>query len=299
MRICACVVAALAALAVGVRLWPRAPLRERVAGSTAVLDREGGLLRLALAPDQTFRLWTPLERISPLVVDATLLAEDRHFRVHPGANPISLLRALRSAAGGGRRVGGSTLTMQLARRLYGIDSRTAGGKLAQIARAVQLELEYSKHDLLEAYLNLAPYGGNVEGVAAASHVYFGKPAERLTLDEALLLAVIPKSPARRQPRDGAAPQALLDARRALAERWIALHPADAAVREALLGPPVLHTVGELPFSAPHFADGVLARRPGGGAVRSTLDAPLQRLVEDRLAAYVARRRSVGIRNAEL
>ena len=284
-------------LAIGVRVWPRAPLRERVTGSTAVLDRNGGLLRLSMAPDQTFRLWTPLERISPLLASATLLAEDRYFHAHPGANPVSLVRALRSAAGDGRRVGGSTVTMQLARRLWGIDSRSVGGKLAQIARAVQLELSYSKHDLLEAYLNLAPYGGNLEGAAAASHVYFGKAPDRLTLDEALLLAVLPKSPARRQPRDGAAPPALLEARRALAERWIAAHPADAPVREALSVPPLLRTVAELPFSAPHFSDGMLARRPGGGAVRSTLDPSLQKLVEDRLGAYVARRRNVGIKNA--
>ncbi len=297
MRVGAWVVGGLVLAGLSVRVWPRPPLRERVTGSTAVLDRNGQLLRLALAPDQTFRLWTPLERMSPLLVDATLLSEDRYFRTHPGANPVSLVRALRSAAGDGRRVGGSTLTMQLARRLWGIDSRSLGGKLAQIGRALQLELQYSKHDLLEAYLNLAPYGGNVEGAGAASHVYFGKPPDRLTLDEALLLAVIPKSPARRRPRDGGAPLALLEARRALAERWITEHPADAPVREALATPPVLRTTADLPFLAPHFSDGLLSRRPLGGAVRSSLDASLQRLVEDRLGAYIARRRSVGVKNA--
>lgn len=193
-------VAAIAAAAAALA-WlalPRPPLREGIGFSRAVFDRDGHLLRLTLAPDDRYRLWVPLARISPAVVEATLLHEDRWFRAHPGVNPVSLLRgAARTYLGGGRRMGGSTLTMQLARIRYRIDSRTPWGKLVQILRALQLERHYSKEELLEAYLNLAPYGNNVEGVGTAALVYFDEEAERLGVREAIALAVVPQSPARR------------------------------------------------------------------------------------------------------
>lgn len=192
-------VALIAATLVTIRFWPREPLRTQIASSTAIFDRQGRLLRLTLASDQQYRLWTPLEEISPEVVAALLLHEDRHFYLHPGFNAAALVRAACSSYSGGPRVGGSTLTMQLARLLYGLNTRTVGGKLSQIAHAVALELGYSKRELLEAHLNLMPYGGNIQGVGAASLIYFDKPAARLGLAEALTLVLIPQSPARRSP----------------------------------------------------------------------------------------------------
>src|SRR5260221_9371001 len=104
---------------------PRRPLGEWYGSSTAVYDAQGRLLRLTLADDGQYRLWTPLDQMSPLVVDATLLYEDRHFYHHFAFNPVSLARAAWSTyAGGGRRIGGSTITMQLARRLWNIPSHT-------------------------------------------------------------------------------------------------------------------------------------------------------------------------------
>ncbi|NZA24757.1 transglycosylase domain-containing protein, partial [Luteimonas sp. SJ-92] len=192
------IVAALAVAALlAVRLLPHPPLSQGVPQSLAVLDREGGLLRLVLAGDQRYRLWLPLEEMEPALVQATLLHEDAWFHAHPGVNPASLARAAWSTYTGGPRIGGSTLTMQLARLRWRLDTRTPGGKLVQIARALQLEARYSKRELLEAYLNLAPYGGNIEGVGAASLIYFGKPASALTLSEALTLAVLPQAPTRR------------------------------------------------------------------------------------------------------
>ena len=100
-------------------------------------DGGGGLLRLTLSADDKYRVWVPLDRMSPLLVDATLLQEDRHFRLHPGVNPVALVRgAWRTYVVRARRQGGSTITMQLARILYGIRSSTPGGKLVQIARAL-------------------------------------------------------------------------------------------------------------------------------------------------------------------
>jgi len=287
-------IAAIAAAAAWL-LVPRPPLREGIGFSRAIFDREGRLLRLTLAPDERYRLWVPLARISPRVVEATLLQEDRFFRLHPGVNPVALSRAaVRTYVKRGRRVGGSTLTMQLARIRFGIDSRTAVGKLVQILRALQLERHYSKEEILEAYLNLAPYGRNVEGVGAAGLIYFEAGAEHLGLGEALTLAVIPQSPARRTP--GEPSGALAAARAGLARRWLAAHPAERSDRAALSAPQATRALEALPFLAPHFVDGVLASGSDGTIV-TTLDLHRQRLVERALRAHVDRRRAVGIDNA--
>src|SRR5690606_13343723 len=176
--------------AVAVRYWPREPLRASIPSSTAVFDRDGRLLRLTLARDEQYRLWTPLGEIAPEFVDALLLHEDRYFYRHFGVNPAALVRAAFSSYSGGARMGASTITMQLARLKFGLNTRTIPGKLAQILRAIQLELCYSKRELLEAHVNLMPYGGNVQGVGAASLIYFDKPASQLDLAEALSLVLI-------------------------------------------------------------------------------------------------------------
>src|SRR5690349_4724537 len=114
---------------------PKPPLQSRFSSSTAVWDTRHRLLRLTLSSDEKYRLWVPLKSISPLLVDATLHYEDRHFYRHFAINPWSLLRAAWSTyVGGPRRIGGSTITMQLARRIWGVPSHTVGGKLVQIAR---------------------------------------------------------------------------------------------------------------------------------------------------------------------
>ncbi|NMO15373.1 penicillin-binding protein 1C [Pyxidicoccus fallax] len=287
---------AVLGLAVLYAAVPRPPVREGLGFSQAVFDREGRLLRLTLSPDEKYRLWVPLERIPQALVEATLLHEDQHFRQHFGVNPVALGRAVWSTyLTGGRRMGGSTLTMQLARIRYGIESRTPAGKVVQMLRALQLECTYSKDEILEAYLNLAPYGRNVEGVGAASLVYFGRDVEQLTLAEALTLAVVPQSPARRDPgRDAGA---LTAARLRLFDRWVVLHPEDAERRAVLEQPLPVRAPEELPFLAPHFVGRALRASPAGSRLRSTLDLPLQKLLERHLRQYVERRRAVGIRNA--
>ena len=275
------------------RVWPKAPLSAQAPSSVAVYDAQHRLLRLTLASDEQYRVWVPLEKIAPALVEGVLLYEDRWFHWHPGVNPWSLARAAWATAGGERRLGGSTLTMQLARRLYRLDSRSIPGKLVQIARALQLELFYTKREILEAYLNLAPYGGNVEGAAAASLIHFGKRAEKLTLAEALALAVIPQNPARRAPhRDG-----LTAARDRLYQAWLRQHPEAGSERELFRLPAAVRRARDLPFLAPHFVDGILSRRPAGGELRTTLDLGLQRLLERHLRAYVERSGRLGVRNA--
>src|SRR5688572_29622401 len=271
-----------------IRLWPREPLEQRIASSTAIFDRQGRLLRLTLASDEQYRLWTPLEQISPELVEALLLHEDRHFHLHPGVNAPALVRAAFSTYSGGPRVGGSTITMQLARLMYGLNTRTVSGKLTQIARAIELELCYSKRDILEAHLNLMPYGGNIQGVGAASLIYFDKPASRLGLSEALTLVLIPQSPARRSPSDLEEPASLQDARLRLFARWVEQHPDAAPNADYIATPLRFNSLRDLPFAAPHFVNAVL-QRPRPAAVHSvstTLDQRTQRSLERVLATYV-------------
>src|SRR5436305_4901787 len=135
--------------------------------------------------------------MSPALIEAFLLKEDRWFYWHPGANPIALVRAATRTYRGATRQGGSTISMQLARMFYGLKTRSASGKLRQIASALWLEARYSKRDLLEAYLNLVPFGGNVHGAGAATRIFFGKSPDRVSLGEAVTLAVIPQSPTAR------------------------------------------------------------------------------------------------------
>ncbi|MBI5244843.1 MAG: penicillin-binding protein 1C [Elusimicrobia bacterium] len=292
--------------------------------SREVYDRKHRLLRLTTSSDEKYRRWVSLSRTSPILIEAFLLQEDRLFRSHPGVNPYSLLRALWSTylrtyqtsgmrrfgtsrtnavwmfGTGGRRVGGSTVTMQLARMRFNIRSRTLPGKLYQILRALQIERHYSKDEILEAYLNSVPLGGNVEGVGAASIVYFGKPVHRLGLPEALALCVIPKSPARRGPAGakgtGQEDQALA-ARLRLFARWIEAHPEDQDKRPLIEMPLAMRLPGELPFNAPHFAQAALEEDTSSDHVLTTLDLPVQKLAERQVRRYLERKKPFGIRNA--
>ncbi len=304
------------------RLWPHAPLAERVPLSTAVWSADGELLRVTLASDDQYRLWTPLSQMSPVLVDAFLLKEDRWFYWHAGVNPAALFRAGFRTYHGGLRQGGSTISMQLARMLYGLKTRTAAGKIRQIAAALWLESRYSKRRLLEAYLNVAPFGGNIQGAGAASRIYFGKPPDRVNLAEAMTLAVIPQSPAARaghgfqQPRDESGVQparqptragrgfrqdSLLEARTQLAALWLARNRSDDSERRQLEPATGARPEFPMPWMAPHFVDALLAaraNRSSGDApeIDTTLDAGLQRMVERQIERYVAEYGDRGIRN---
>lgn len=290
--------AALAAALVLLYVFvPCPPLREGVGVSRAVYDRDGNLMRLTLSPDDKYRLWLPLKDMSPLVVDATLLQEDRYFRYHPGVNPFSLVRAAWTTyAAGSRRMGGSTITMQLARIRYGMDTSTVPGKLRQILKALQIELFYGKDEILEAYLNLAPYGLNVEGAAAASLVYFNKRPADLGLHEALTLAVIPQDPNARTGFYGGG-QELVEARRRLYGLWSGEYGPEPDTEGVLRFPPRLKHPSELPFNAPHFVYASLKCEPHDPELFTTLDPRAQRALERVIKRYVDANRDIGITNA--
>lgn len=274
-------------------------LLEEVSFSRRVTDRSGSLMRLTLARDEAYRLYVPLRLIAPELKEAVLLYEDQHYYRHGGINPLALVRAfVQTYFTAGRRVGASTITMQLARLRFGINTRHLPGKLWQILRAVQLELHYSKDELFEAYLNLAPFGGNIEGVGAASQIYFNRNADALTLPEALTLAVIPQSPRKRAPtpqRPGA-PE-LLAARSRLFDRWVEAHPQDRSYAPLMALPLAVKAPRDVPFEAPHAVVRLLREHPSARDLASTIDLPAQHLLERFLMRYVAAGRSVGIHNA--
>lgn len=258
---------------------PHPPLLKNGIFSQAVYDENQHLLRLTLSADQKYRLYTPFKDISPLIIQATLLQEDRFFYWHMGINPLAIIKAgIETYIKHSRRMGASTISMQLARIYYGINSKKMSGKLEQIFRSLQLELFYSKNDILEAYLNLAPYGGNVEGVGAASRLYFHKPAGQLLLPEALLLSVIPQNPVERAPLSPKNKQRLHEAALRLFSEWIKKHPEDNSQAQ-VMELPWDFSQNHLPFLAPHFVNDVLATTTSE-IVITTLDLKLQKIVEN-------------------
>jgi penicillin-binding protein 1C len=289
---CALMIAPLAAFL----MWkPR--LLDDVTFSRAVFDRNGQLLRLTLARDQSYRLFTPLKDISPRLREAVLLHEDRYFRLHPGVNPVALVRAAARYAVGKRGGGASTLTMQLARIKYGLNTRTLSGKLLQAALALRFEAHYSKDELLEAYLNLAPYGYNIAGAGAAGFIYFHERPRDLTLPEALTLAVLPQSPARRRPVGGQPSRPALDtARNRLFARWLGAHPEDTEQKTFFALSLAAYGIRDLPFEAPHLTRDLLAHADDG-QITASIDLPTQQLLERILVRYVRDRRDLGFENA--
>ena len=178
--------------------------------------------------------------------------------------------------------------MQLARMRYHLYTRDAGGKLRQMLLALEIERHYTKSQILEAYLNLAPYGGNIEGIGAASEIYFGKSPSQLTLPESVGLSVIPQSPARRALRRDSDNNSLNAAQDHLFDEMAS----SAGERDFRA-----RAESDRKFLAPHFTTGVLARSPAQEQITTTLDLDLQQMLERRIAGYVASNSQLGIKNA--
>ena len=262
--------------------------------SAIVRDRHGEVLRAFIASDDAWQFPVALNEVAPALKKAILESEDRWYYWHVGVNPLSVARAAWSNWRSGRVVSGaSTIPMQIARMVEPKD-RTLLAKAAEMFRALQLDWHFSKDELLEIYLNLLPQGGNRRGVGAGAHFYFGKRPEQLSVAEAALLAVLPRSPASYDPtRHAAAALAVrnellreLGRREAFDEATVAL-----ALREAL--PTRLRTN---PFRAPHFARYMVARAGGSGDIATTLDGSLQRIAEERVSWFAKRLRDRGIEN---
>lgn len=268
------------------RLYPPA-LPDRSADfARVVLDRNGVPLRAFADSHGVWRYPVTLDQVSPLYLEALLGYEDRWFYWHPGINPAAILRAAWQNITSGRIVsGGSTLTMQTARLLYH-PPRSLRGKLLQALRALQLEWHLSKQEILEIYLNHAPFGGTLEGVAAASHAWLQKSPMNLTRAEAALLAVLPQAPSRLRPDRH--PQRAQVARNKVLNRLVDMGIwSRSAVAEARREQVVGYALTQ-PLRAPLLARRMVQAYPAARVIQTTLDVALQSRVRATLVNYVRR-----------
>jgi len=281
---------------------PRPEIKNFVSYSNAYFDKHGTLLRLTLAEDQRYRLYEKLTDIKPEFIQATILYEDQNFYSHAGVDFFALLRAFWTTyVLDERRVGASTIVMQVARLLWDIPSNKITGKIHQIIRAIQLSRHYSKQEILEAYLNLAPYGRNIEGIGAASLIYFNKKPSELNLPEALTLAVIPQNPSRRNPTSVDGYNHLSKARKILFDRWAEHSPADRDKAKFFSLPLKVRAPEALPFIAPHYINYLQGKisKWDSGSTNTTLDSVKQSNIEKIVKSYTASNAHSGINNASV
>ncbi|WP_347311630.1 penicillin-binding protein 1C [Defluviimonas sp. SAOS-178_SWC] len=261
---------------------------------TEVVARDGTLLRAFTVADGRWRL--DPGPVDPLFLDLLIGYEDRRFRDHPGVDPLALLRAAWQAAWSGRIVsGGSTLTMQVARLLEDSGTGRVAGKLRQMRVALALERRLSKDQILGLYLRLAPYGGNLEGIRAASLAYLGKEPRRLTPAEAALLVALPQSPETRRPDRH--PDAARAARARVLARMVEGGVIGADRATAALSEAVPTARRPFPALSPHLAERQRRDHPGAARIATTIDPRLQRGLEAlaaRTAAGGASRVSLAI-----
>jgi penicillin-binding protein 1C len=254
------------------------PIPVELTVSTEVLDRNGMLLRAFATPEGRWRLKADLDAVDRHFIDMLVAYEDKRFWDHDGVDLLALVRAAVQFAGNGRIVsGGSTLSMQLARLMEPRESRTVGAKLYQIARAIQIEERLSKREILERYLTLAPYGGNLEGIRAASLAYFGKEPRRLSLSESALLVALPQLPERRRPDRH--PQGAHNARDRVLDRMVGAGLIGEREAARAKGEVFAATRRPLPALAAHAAGDALRNAPLESRLTLTIDCRVQEGLE--------------------
>jgi penicillin-binding protein 1C len=260
-------------------------LKRADALSVVVLDREDRLLRAYAGTDGRWRLPVEVKDVDARYLAMLMAYEDKRFRSHKGVDGFAIARAVGLMARHGRPVsGGSTLTMQVARLLTGQHERHGVGKVRQALHAIALERQLSKDEILRLYLRLAPFGGNLEGVRAAALAYFGKEPKRLSIGEAALLVALPQSPKLRRP-DRFSETARRARDRVLARVAAAgvISP-DEMQRAKAERVPTLRR--EFPRLAPHLADAEREDHKARLVHRLTLDAQVQKSLEDLVREHV-------------
>jgi penicillin-binding protein 1C len=272
-------VGVLAALLAWLRLGPLPPIDPGATSSPAIVDRNGVVLYEPLSPRQTRGEWITAGDIPEAVFQATVAAEDKRFLRHPGVDPIAIARAAVHDVRHLRVVeGGSTISQQVAKLLLGNTRRGVFEKVREAVIALRLEHHYSKREIMALYLNLAPYGNEVNGVARASRRWFGCPPENLTVAQAAFLAALPQRPS----------QKAAEARqRVVLARMHAQHFIDANALKVARAERLRFDRGAEPLIAPHFIEHVRALKPSGPRIETTLDAKLQSEVRGIIAAQRA------------
>ncbi|MEZ4825269.1 MAG: penicillin-binding protein 1C [Bacteroidia bacterium] len=270
------------------------PLPAQKSFSQTVLASDSTLLCAYLTPDDKWRMYSSLDHVSPELVKALVEKEDKWFYYHFGVNPVSVFRAMMENISSGKRASGaSTITMQLA-RMASPAPRTYGTKIREMFRALQYEWKYTKPEILEMYLSYLPYGGNVEGVAAASFIYFQRPPEKISLSQAILLTVIPNRPNSLR-LDRFSEEAKL-----ARDKWIArfrykhLFP-EAALLAAELEP-IDFERNALTSETPHICYELRRKYPGKREIRSTIRPGIQQTVQRLLYNHVQRVKTLNVSN---
>lgn len=269
------------------------PFRTTIHYSPMVFDRKGDLLFTQLTPDEKWRLYLRPSDITPLMEKTILAKEDRWFYFHPGVNPAALARALfRNLMSGRRTSGASTISMQVARLLHP-RKRTLGSKVIEMFRATQLEWQFSKKEILRLYLNLAPYGGNIEGIASAAHFYLNKSPDHLSLSQITALSVIPNRPNSLTP--GRHNQVIIGER----NRWLKWME-----KRGLFDPKEVSYAMLEPFDAirlppPRLAPHLSLKLLGSGqpSIQSYIDLNTQLKAEKIVGNYIHALKLKGIHNA--
>ncbi len=281
------------------RCLPAPTLFDWQTWSTAYLDQDGQLLRLTLADDDTYRLQSDLDSVSPALIQATLLYEDQHFYEHSGIDFMAVGRAAwHTYVVQNRQIGGSTITMQVARLSQGFDSSNIPGKLQQMLYALWIEAHYSKQEILTAYLNHLPYGGNIEGIEAASLIYFNKPAAKLNTAEAMALAVIPQNPSKRNPLSSKGYAELMDARARLLQLWQEEYGDDRQLTQWFDLPLAFRSPSQLPFKAPHLVNYLQQTQPFiKNRVQTSIKLTQQARIENWINRYLSDNAPLGYKNA--
>lgn len=275
-------VALAGGLAIGLDAADRAyppPLDKAQTVSAEVLDADGLLLRAFATSESRWRLKTSIADVDPRFLKMLVAYEDQRFYQHGGIDLKAMGRAAFQLLVNGRIVSGaSTLSMQVARLIEPREARSFSAKLLQIARAIQIERRLDKQEILELYLTYAPYGGNLEGVRAASLAYFGKEPGRLTVAEAALLVALPQSPETRRPDRH--PQSAMRARQGVLSRpaVASLTGEGEAERASHDGLPRRRL--QLPALAAHMAEAAIRKQPGVPRYQSTLQRGIQQKLED-------------------
>jgi penicillin-binding protein 1C len=283
----------------GVRFWPRESLLQKYSFSKSFFASGGELLRFNVSHDDKYRTFIPLSEMPQTFQNAVLLYEDRYFYYHPGVNPVALLKGFKETfIKKGRRQGASTITMQTARIVYNLNTKTFVGKLKQILFALCIEMRYSKKEILEAYLNLAPYGYNIEGAPAATLTYFKKRIADIDLVQSLTLAVIPQNPNQRRPDTDSGYEKMKEPRAALYKEWLKKNPHDIDKEHFITMPLEVYGPAHRPFFTPHLVN-YLDFRSNKSEVFSSIDLPLQKLYEEKLREYLNRNASKGLNNASV
>ncbi len=263
--------------------------------SYVVYDKSGNLLGATVGADGQWR-FPASDTLPEKFIKALMAFEDKRFYLHPGVDPLALMRALRENLSQGRVVsGGSTITMQVI-RLSRRHERTLAEKIREILLAFYLELRYSKDELLQLYASHAPFGGNVVGLEAASWRYLGRPPSDITWAEAAMLAVLPNNPGLIHP--GRNRSALLKKRNQLLERLVALGWMDprelqSSIEESLPEKPL-----PMPSFASHLTDRIRLSHPPGKYF-TTIDVSLQRACLDILEKNSLSLKAGGINNAAI